>query len=102
VYNQNGLPTEEQGDGMFKEIKNNINSYRNYMRDFTLFAPPTYDLTWTNMLLFLYNGTSFAFNYTSNNVVYTAGNAGQFSNWTGEQILGSYKFNYQLNTGTVC
>lgn len=105
VYSQNGTVATEQGDHMFKEIKSNVNKWRAYMRDKNLFFGPAQDMSWVDMVYYLYNGTTNTVTYTpeGSSAAVTVSNTGQYGyqSWTGEQIFGSYMFNYQLNTGTV-
>jgi hypothetical protein len=102
VYSQTGSVAPDQGDSMFGEIKTNVNKWRSYMRDQGLFASfPQQDMSWVDMVRNLYNGTANSVTYSTDGQSYTASNTGNFQNWTGSQILGSYMFNYQLNTGTV-
>jgi hypothetical protein len=99
---QNGSVATEQGDAMFGEVKSGVNKWRSYMRDQGLFAGfAQQDMTWIDMVRYLYNGTANSVTYTSDGQSVTASNAGVYQNWTSSQILGSFMFNYQLNTGTV-
>jgi hypothetical protein len=102
VYKENGGVAPDQGDAMFSEIKRAVNGYRNYMRDQNLFWDATGDMSWLDMLKFVYNGSAVSVTYTdADGASRTIGNAGTYSTWTSTQILNSYMFNYQLNTGTV-
>jgi hypothetical protein len=102
VYKETGGVAPDQGDAMFSEIKSAVNGYRNYMRDQNLFWDATGDMSWLDMLKFVYNGSAVSVTYTDvDGASRTIGNAGTYSTWTSTQILNSYMFNYQLNTGTV-
>lgn len=87
VYTAAGTTTDDQGDELWSIIRSKVRAARNAMRDGSLFWAPSYDMSWTDMIAYVYNGTANTYN-------------GQNST-TPAQLFAIPKFNYQLNTGLV-